>query len=381
MILRKKLLILIEWFSPGFKAGGPIKSCLNIALALKNDYEIYILTTDTDHGDKLPYAGVKTNEWIEDTEMNIKIFYTQKAHLSFKQIEQQINVVNPDYIYLNLLFSPHFVIFPIWLKFRNKIIATLILSPRGALYESALSLKKYKKRPLLFLYKLIKIQRFIKFHATNEREKLAIEYFFTNSNITIANNLPNINQLPNSGLHKDPNKINCIFIARIVPIKNLSYILNALSKISAEVNFSIVGPAENELYWHECKELIANLPKNINVTYLGAKNSLELLSLLQKNHLFILPTTGENFGHSIFESLLAGRPVLISDQTPWLNLNTFNVGWDIPLNQQPAFINALEAAAAWNQEDFNKSSQAAWHYANEFINQPSLSKYYYQLFS
>ena len=90
---------------------------------------------------------------------------------------------------------------------------------------------------------------------------------------------------------------------------------------------------------------------------------------------------GENFGHSIFESLLAGRPVLISDQTPWLNLNTFNVGWDIPLNQQPAFINALEAAAAWNQEDFNKSSQAAWHYANEFINQPSLSKYYYQLFS
>ena len=381
MILRKKLLILLEWFSPGFKAGGPIKSCMNLAFALKNDYEIYILTTDTDHGEKLPYEGIKINEWINDNELNVKIFYAQKSHLSFKQIKQQINFVNADYIYLNLMFSPHFVIFPIWLKFNNKVFAQLILSPRGALYDSALNLKWYKKRPLLFLYNLINIQRFTRFHATNEREKLAIEYFFKNSKVIIANNLPNIHQLPNSCLQKNPNKINCIFIARIVPIKNLSYILNALLNISAEVNFSIVGPAENELYWNECKAMIVNLPKNIKVTYLGAKNSLELLALLQKNHLFILPTTGENFGHSIFESLLAGRPVLISDQTPWLNLNFLNVGWDIPLNQPHAFVNALEAAAAWNQEDFNKSSQAAWHYANEFINQPSLSKPYYQLFS
>ena len=381
MILRKKLLILIEWFTPGFKAGGPIKSCLNIALALKNDYEIYVLTTDTDHGEGMPYEGIKINEWIDDKELNIKIFYAKKSTLSFRQIKQQINIINPDFIYLNLLFSPHFVIWPIWLKFKNKIFANLIISPRGALYDSALSLKWYKKRPLLFLYKLMRIERFTNFHATNERESLAIKDFFTNSNIIIANNLPNINQLPNSHLQKTTNKINCIFIARIVPIKNLLYILNAFLSISAEVNFSIVGPAENELYWNECKKLITKLPKNINVTYLGAKNNVELFALLQKNHLFILPTTGENFGHSIFESLLAGRPVLISDQTPWLNLKSLNIGWDIPLNQQHTFINALEEAAAWNQEDFNKSSQAAWHYANKFIHQPSLSKSYYQLFS
>ena len=381
MILRKKLLILIEWFSPGFKAGGPIKSCLNIALALKNDYDIYILTTDTDHGEKLPYTGIKTNEWIEDNELAINIFYAQKVGLSYKHIAQQINTVKPDFIYLNLLFSPHFVIFPIWLKFKNKIAAQLVLCPRGALYESALSLKSYKKIPLLFLYKFIKIQSFTKFHATNEREKLAIQKFFSNSNITIANNLPSVNQLPNSSLQKVPNKSNCIFIARIVPIKNLAYILNALINITAEVDFTIVGPAENELYWNECKQLIDKLPGHIKVTYSGAKNSFELPALLQKNHLFILPTTGENFGHSIFESFLAGRPVLISDQTPWLNLNSKNIGWDIPLNQPPAFVDALTEAAAWSQEDFNKSSQAAWQYAHEFINQPALSTPYYQMFS
>ena len=153
-MVRRKLLILIEWFSPGFKAGGPIKSCLNIALALQNDYEIYVLTTDTDHGENLPYKEIKTNKWIEDKELNIKIFYIQKSLLSFKHIEQQINFVNPHFIYLNLLFSPKFVIFPIWLKFRNKIGATLVLSPRGALYESALSIKRYKKMPLLFFYNL-----------------------------------------------------------------------------------------------------------------------------------------------------------------------------------------------------------------------------------
>ena len=34
--------------------------------------------------------------------------------------------------------------------------------------------------------------------------------------------------------------------------------------------------------------------------------------------LFVFPTLGENFGHVIYESLMCGTPVLVSDNTPWL---------------------------------------------------------------
>lgn len=374
-------MILVEWFIPGYKAGGPIQSCLNICRALKNDFDIYVFTTDKDHGEIKPYSGIITNEWIPHKQLGIKIYYISQQPFFYRQLATEIKTIAPDFLYLNLFFSPRFVIYPLWLKYRHQINATVILCPRGTLYESALSIKWYKKKPMLRLLQNSGIHHQIKFHATNEREMHAIEHFFPGSEILVANNLPNINQPSFKSLTKLSGHINCIFIARIVPIKNLLFVIKILEKITAQVNFTIVGPEENGLYWNECKSRINALPKNIMVNYLGSKSNRELTDLLQQHHLFILPTTGENFGHAIFESFLAGRPVLISDQTPWLNLPALNVGWDLPLKEPAAFINCIEKAALWNQHEFDVFANAAFTFATDFINHPSLTKPYHQLFS
>ena len=378
---QKKLLILIEWFTPGYKAGGPIQSCLNIVRALNNHYAIYVLTTDTDHGELMPYPGITSNEWVVDKEIGGTIFYLKKKTISCKQVAKEIENIAPDFIYLNLLFSPYFVLYPLWLKYSNKIKAEVILCPRGSLYPTALSLKWFKKKPLLLLYKKLAIHHLIKFHATNEREKLAIDKFFPDTNIVIANNLPNTRQPSFTTLPKNSGTLNCIFIARIVPIKNLLFLLELLQKITAQVTLTVVGPQENISYWKDCKNKIMELPDNIIVNYLGPKNNSAVTSLLQQQHLFILPTVGENFGHAIFESFLAGRPVLISDQTPWLHLTDLKLGWDIPLNNPAAFIAAIEKAAAWDQYEFDKFAETAWQYGHNFINNPALIKPYHQLFS
>jgi hypothetical protein len=41
---------------------------------------------------------------------------------------------------------------------------------------------------------------------------------------------------------------------------------------------------------------------------------------LAEYDLFLFPTLGENYGHVISEALASGCPVVISDQTPWRNL-------------------------------------------------------------
>jgi hypothetical protein len=46
----------------GYKAGGPIQSSLNVALDLQKDFEIFVLTTDTDHAESLPYVGIESNK-------------------------------------------------------------------------------------------------------------------------------------------------------------------------------------------------------------------------------------------------------------------------------------------------------------------------------
>ena len=375
----KKLLILTDWFAPGYKAGGPIQSCVNLCAVLNTKYDIYVLTMDTDHGVAEPYPGIEADKWIHDAGLNINVYYLRKKHLAQKKISEQIKYINADVVYLNHLFSPFFVIHPLLLKYRGVIKSKVVVCPRGALYDSALSLKRYKKKPLLLLYKWMGIQNKVTFHATNKREQKEIEKYFPGSKIIVADNLPNTKQADFKSINKEQGKLSCIFIARIVPIKNLLFLLNVLQNIKEQVELTVVGPVENESYWIECKNVINKLPGNISVDYIGPKQNSELNRLIQQHHLFILPTTGENFGHSIFESLLAGRPVLISDQTPWLQLQKDNAGWDLPLDRGK-FEDAIRRAANFNQQQFDCYATGAWLYAGNYINQSISKEKYYTLF-
>ena len=161
--------MLVDWFAPGYKAGGPIQSCVNFAHALKNDFDIYVLTTDTDHGETQPYQNIVSNKWINDSGNGFKIFYTKKQSLALSQLKQIMLDVNADYIYLNHLFSPHFVVYPLWLKHIGTLNSNIVLCPRGALYASALSVKPFKKKPFIKLLRWLGINKKIIFYFFNTR--------------------------------------------------------------------------------------------------------------------------------------------------------------------------------------------------------------------
>ena len=91
-----------------------------------------------------------------------------------------------------------------------------------------------------------------------------------------------------------------------------------------------------------------------------------------KYDLFFLPTKGENFGHVILESMSSGTPILISNTTPWRNLEKFGVGWDISLKSPDAFTAAIEKAASINQNDFKKLRITVREYAEKFTNDDSI---------
>ncbi len=378
---KKKILVLVDWFAPGYKAGGPIQSCVNFAFTMKNEFAIHVLTTDTDHGEQQPYAGIPTGQWITNLHPDIHVLYLEKSRLGPAHIKKRIKEVHADYVYLNHLFSPLFVVYPLWLKYTGRMKGEIVICPRGALYESALSVKPWKKTPFLKMFRWIGLHKRVLFHATNEREKKAIQHYFPGSRILIADNLPNANQPVFRSCPKEKGSVKCIFIARIVPIKNLLYFLNVLQNISSEVELSVIGPVEDKGYWSECQQKIAQLGPNIKVNYMGPRRNDELMPILQQHHLFILPTTGENFGHSIFEALLAGRPILISDQTPWLGLTAKKAGWDLPLQYMPAFTKVIEEVSQWDQSRFDEWSQAAWSYAHDFISNPELQSQYLKLFA
>jgi glycosyltransferase involved in cell wall biosynthesis len=377
---KKKILVLVDWFAPGYKAGGPIQSCVNFSFSLKDHFDIYVLTTDTDHGESAPYEGIRTGEWLTPLHPGFRVKYLPKATLRPEMMKEEIRALNPDFIYLNHLFSPLFVVYPLWLKYRGLFRNRVVLCPRGALYDSALSVKPWKKTPFLRLFRWLGIHRRIVFHATNQREKEAILRFFPRSEVRIADNLPNSNQPGFRSCPKVAGTLQCVFVARIVPIKNLLFLLSALEQVQGKVTLTVIGPVEDKGYWEECRRKMEQLPAHLQVTWVGPKRNDELMPILREHHLFILPTTGENFGHSIFEALLAGRPVLISDQTPWLGLPAHRAGWDLPLADPAAFTRVIGEAAGWDQEQFDQWAQGAWQYARNFIQNPELQGQYLKLF-
>jgi glycosyltransferase involved in cell wall biosynthesis len=378
---KKKILVLVDWFAPGYKAGGPIQSCVNFAFAMKREFSIYVLTTDTDHGETEPYPGITAGEWTTSLHPDIHVCYLRKAGISRGALRRQIEAVQPDFVYLNHLFSPLFVVYPLWLKYRGRIEGKVVVCPRGALYDSALTVKTWKKTPFLRLFRWMGLHRRVLFHATNEREKAAILRYFPGSQVLIADNLPNMNQPEFASRSKGTGAVRIIFVARLVAIKNLQFFLQALEQVRATVELTVVGPVEDKGYWEECRTRIARLPANISVDYLGPRRNDALMPLLQQHHIFVLPTTGENFGHSIFEALLAGRPVLISDQTPWLGLTAKKAGWDLPLGDPSRFAAVVEETAGWDQTQFDEWARSAWEYAHRFIENPELHRQYLQLFA
>jgi glycosyltransferase involved in cell wall biosynthesis len=95
----------------------------------------------------------------------------------------------------------------------------------------------------------------------------------------------------------------------------------------------------------------------------------------------VLPTLGENFGHAIFESLAAGRPVLISDQTPWRNLKQDFAGWDIALANGDEFKKVANMMVNMDNDQLNRWCKGAWMYCHKYLSENNLKNDYINVFA
>ena len=97
--------------------------------------------------------------------------------------------------------------------------------------------------------------------------------------------------------------------------------------------------------------MINTLPEHVRASYLGELKPNEVVSTFSKYDLFLFPSGGENYGHVIAESLSSGTPVLISKNTPWLDLESQNLGWDIDLKDMGSFVEIIERIARMSHDE------------------------------
>jgi glycosyltransferase involved in cell wall biosynthesis len=280
------------------------------------------------------------------------------------------------------MFSLSFTILPLRALLFRKTAASYILAPRGMLQKGALQFKQKKKKLFLTLFKWLGVSSKITFHATDETELTDIQKAFGKGvNVKLVGDYHAASVSPFHAIEKKGGSLKCLFVSRIVEKKNLLYAIELLATIKADVQFIIIGPTESAIYWQQCNEAISRLPENIKVEYKGPIPNHELGSYYLQHHLFVLPTYGENFGHVIFDAFVNGRPVLISDQTPWKGLQTKKTGWDIHLGEPALFKKAIQTAAQWEQPEFDDYCKSAHSFAANFIATSALKQKYISLFT
>jgi glycosyltransferase involved in cell wall biosynthesis len=376
-----RILLFADWYEPGYKAGGPIRSCVNFVRHMHDDYDIFVLTSDRDLGSEAPYEHIRIDEWYRAAS-NVSLYYCSPEKLTWRNILKQWKAVQPDFIYLNSMFSPKFTIFPLLINRIYKKGAAVVLSPRGMLRESAVQFKPAKKKIFLKTLRLLRMAKEIHFHASDETEANDIRrHFGPLARVSRINNFPAAFPEDPGVLEKHAGEISMIFVGRIHPIKNLDFLLNVLKELRLSIRLTIIGSLEDKGFWEKCRKIISGLPACIDVRYGGEIPNHELPDIIRRHHIFVLPTRGENFGHAIFEALALGKPVMISDQTPWKNLEPCGAGWDIPLDRPELFRQAIEQSAAFGQDEYNERCRSARRYVRDYFARLKLKEDYMELFS
>ncbi len=366
------VFISTSWFLPAYRAGGPIQSVANLVDNFKEEgitYKIFCSNADLNN-EVLP--NIVTDEWVAYNN-HTQVWYASKQITA--ALKTQVAAIKPDAIFIIGIFSWQFNIVPLlFCKAPKKI-----LSVRGMLHLGALTQKKRKKRFFLQALKFLGVGANTVFHAKYDVEASFVKKEFGQlANVAVAGNFSKVVNRA-APLFKQVGFLNMVTIALISPMKNHLLVLEALMHCTANISYNIYGPIKDAVYWQACLAQISLLPKNIQVHYHGELIPTKIADVLAQNHVFIMPSKSENFGHAISEALSACKPVITSQHTPWAALLENNAGMNVACTPSE-ICSAINFFADMQNETYLQFVTGAGIYSDNNLNTAANTNAYHSLF-
>ena len=329
-----------------------------------------VVTGDTDLHDTTPYPSVKSNSWnkLED---GTQVYYFSADQKKYNSIKSFLKSEKFDVLYLNSFFSVPFALMPLLAVRLSHIPCKVVVAPRGMMGKGSLSIKPLKKKVFIWLVKKMGLFKQVTWHASTPDERREIEDIF-GTNIVVRNaiNLTAPRKIEKWQRVKIPGYVNLFCLARISPVKNILAIFRYLRNVNPgyHIHLGLYGTMEDEAYINQCKAFLRTFPDSITVAFNGPIENKKVQEMARNYHFMILPTFNENFGHAIVESFIAGCPVIISNCTPWKNLEQIYAGWDLPLENDAIFTEKINLCARMDQLEYDQWSAGAYALAGKIVN-------------
>lgn len=349
------VLATIGW--PGDEATGPVQSLIGLADALSGEFRFKVLARERPFGQR--GAEIKPKTWVRHGPLDI--LWCRMTPFGPGGFSSILSATPHDVLMLNGFFDPEFTIPALMLRRWGRVPRRpTILAPRGEFSAGALVLKQARKRAYLLASHGLGLIDDVWLHATSRQEAEEIRRGCSSAgNIVVAPNIRMLAPLPQISPQTEDGRLRIVFLSRIDRKKNLDYALRILARARAPAAFDIYGPVSDAGYWAECEALMRQLPAHVEARYRGAIANRDVPETLAGYDLFLLPTRGENFGHAIFDALEAGVPALLSDQTPWRDLEQIGAGWSLPLADADRFAAVIDRLATLGRAERLALRQAA----------------------
>ena len=166
-----RVLAVVEWYPPAYKAGGPIRSVYNLIQLLnaQTSHPLEVVCGPRDLGDEEPLAGIVCD--TPHDQDGVRVTYASSLSLAWwrAKLRGTADAPAPDVVYLNSLFSVPFALQP--LRAARELGIRVVLAPRGMLGAGAMAIKPAKKTLFLTAARLLGWFRHVRWHASTPVER------------------------------------------------------------------------------------------------------------------------------------------------------------------------------------------------------------------
>jgi glycosyltransferase involved in cell wall biosynthesis len=317
-----KILHITPAYEPAWHLGGVVGSVSQLTRGLSRlGHEVTVFTTDSGGDRRL---AVPVNQPIDKSGVTVyyfnvdfflKFFYSTSLTVSCSRMIREFEI-----LHLTAFWNYPGIVGG---YFARKANVPYLVSVHGTLREAALQHKSWKKWPYFQVIEKRNIRGAAAIHYTTAMEReLDSFHCFSNPSFIVPNGftIDEFQTLPKKKKAKESLGVNphtkvITFLGRLDPIKNLHLLLEAMSNESLRKEDCILilaGPdcgAERSL-----KRLALHYGHKPQLKFMGPVDPEARLNLLAASDLLVLVSQHENFGNAAVEAMLAGVPVLLSEQ-------------------------------------------------------------------
>lgn len=308
--------------------GGPSQMILGLAPALaQSGVEVTVITTNINGDNGQKPLDVPLNSPIEQDGYKIIYFrcFPFRRYKFSLDLCKWLNhhVSTYDIVHIHALFSP---VSSLSAMICRQQQIPYILRPLGTLDPADLRQKKQLKQLYVAMLERHNLAGAAAIHFTSTQEaKISARFGVSTKDLVIPLGVTRVDgekRGKDNSIRQQlaiPQVIPIVlFMSRIAPKKGLDLLIPALEKLLANgVKFHFVLAGSNPQdpnYETKIQLQIQNSTLRSHCTITGFITGESKTALLQAADIFVLPSYYENFGIAVAEAMVAGIPVVISDQ-------------------------------------------------------------------